>query len=69
VDFGLIIRPEIRDITTREASMSGELRNRIHRHGELLHNTLEGAVLTSGMLIGMLAVLLILYVGSYLTAH
>jgi hypothetical protein len=49
--------------------MSGGFRNRVHRHGELLHNTVEGAILNSGMLIGILAVLLVLYFGAYLTVR
>ncbi len=49
--------------------MSGAFRNRVHRGGTVVHNTLEGALLTSGVLIGMIAILLVLYFGVQLTAH
>jgi len=48
--------------------MSGGLRNRVHRGGTIVHNTLEGALLTSGMLIGMILILLVLYFGVHLAA-
>ena len=48
--------------------MSSGLRNRVHRSGTVVHNTLEGVLLTSGLLIGTILILLVLYVGVHLAA-
>jgi hypothetical protein len=48
--------------------MSGAFHNRVHRGGTIVHNTLEGALLTSGLLIGTILILLLLYLGVRLAA-
>lgn len=49
--------------------MSGEFRNRIHRRGELFHASIENAILTSGMLIGMLTTLIVLWLGVWVSSR
>jgi|CZKE01.1.fsa_nt_gi hypothetical protein len=43
--------------------MLGEFRNRVHRRGELIHATIEGAFLTANTLLFTLLTLIVLFLG------
>jgi len=47
--------------TAKEVAMFGDFRHRLHRRGELIHNTVEGVFLSATTLLFTLLTLVILY--------